>query len=367
MRVTEGNVELEVPLVRKTVKKDEVFYNPEMVFNRDLSVLALKTWLGRRKSKLAVDCLAASGVRGLRYAKTCPTIEKTIINDLNPTAVKLMRKNARLNKLKNVEVTKKDANVLLSELKYSADIIDIDPFGSPMPFLDSAGRAMHRNGFLGVTATDTAPLCGTYPAACLRKYGAIPLREDVMHEAGVRILIGAIVRTFARHELGFKPLLSFTRIHYFRAMGRAEAGRAKADAALGKLGYLWYCRKCGDRGFSKEKRDKCGCGKKLDNAGPLWTGRFSNPLFCRRMAKKAETEEAKAFLERIAEESKIKAPFVDLHDYCTRRRLKALKRDDVIERLRKWGFGASRTHFSLTGVRTDTPIALRKVFSKRFS
>ena len=36
--------------------------------------------------------------------------------------------------------------------------IDIDPFGSPVPFLDTAIQALARRGVLEVSATDTAAL-----------------------------------------------------------------------------------------------------------------------------------------------------------------------------------------------------------------
>ena len=67
------------------------------------------------------------------------------------------------------------------------DYIDVDPFGSPNPFLDAAIKRIARDGILAVTATDTAPLCGTYTNACRRKYWAVPLRNELMHEIGIRI------------------------------------------------------------------------------------------------------------------------------------------------------------------------------------
>ncbi|MCU0373510.1 MAG: ATP-binding protein, partial [Ignavibacteria bacterium] len=40
------------------------------------------------------------------------------------------------------------------------DYIDIDPFGSPCPFLDAAIKRLSRGGILAVTATDTSALAG---------------------------------------------------------------------------------------------------------------------------------------------------------------------------------------------------------------
>lgn len=38
--------------------------------------------------------------------------------------------------------------------------IDLDPYGTPVQFLDSAVQAVSEGGLLAVTATDMAVLCG---------------------------------------------------------------------------------------------------------------------------------------------------------------------------------------------------------------
>jgi tRNA (guanine26-N2/guanine27-N2)-dimethyltransferase len=40
------------------------------------------------------------------------------------------------------------------------DAIDLDPYGTPAHFLDSALQAVAEGGLLAVTATDMAVLCG---------------------------------------------------------------------------------------------------------------------------------------------------------------------------------------------------------------
>ena len=71
--------------------------------------------------------------------------------------------------------TNKNLNVLLSENRF--DYIDIDPFGSPVGFVDSAMRSIKNGGVVACTATDTAALCGVYPRVCQRRYGAIPFHN----------------------------------------------------------------------------------------------------------------------------------------------------------------------------------------------
>ena len=95
------------------------------------------------------------------------------INDWNPKAIDLIRENTEMLGL-NTEVTRGDANALMSSRKF--DAVDIDPFGTPAPFVDSAARCA-RN-YLFVTATDTAPLCGAHLKAGMRRYFSHPRNTD---------------------------------------------------------------------------------------------------------------------------------------------------------------------------------------------
>ena len=181
--IEEGKATIKIPKETKISKELPVFYNPVMKFNRDITIALLNTLDEDLRISLP---LAGTGVRGIRIA--LETKHKNIIfNDLNPVAIKIINQNLKLNKLK-LKVENKEANKFLLENK-GFDYIDIDPFGSPNPFLDSAIKRLSREGILAVTATDTAPLCGTFPKACLRKYWAKPLRNELMHEIGLRILI----------------------------------------------------------------------------------------------------------------------------------------------------------------------------------
>ncbi len=163
MTIKEGEVSIEIPK-SETIYDASVFYNPEMEFNRNISVSAVS--LLKDSFRNGCDLLSASGIRGLRYIK-----ESGIdchFNDINRDATKLIKKNLKKNKIK-ADVTNKDANLLLRESKFG--FIDIDPFGSPIHFIDSAVRSLPSKGLLAFTATDTAPLAGTYPKKSLRRYG----------------------------------------------------------------------------------------------------------------------------------------------------------------------------------------------------
>lgn len=61
-------------------------------------------------------------------------------------------------------------------------VIDLDPYGCPSIFLDSAVQSIQDGGILLVTATDMAILAGNTPETCYSKYGAISLKTKSCHE-----------------------------------------------------------------------------------------------------------------------------------------------------------------------------------------
>lgn len=85
-------------------------------------------------------------------------------------------------------------------------VIDLDPYGSAAPFLDSAVQNIASGGLMCITCTDMAVLCASYPETCYAKYSSIPLKGDNAHEA-VRLLVLLDVFQFYRHsESSFRHL-----------------------------------------------------------------------------------------------------------------------------------------------------------------
>ena len=193
----------------------EVFYNPVMSLNRDVSVLLLNS-VDKKNMQIA-DPLAASGIRSIRFLKELgkDKINRIYINDFDKNAVKSIKENLILNKIKyknnkKMTIENEDANLFL--LKSTGfDYIDIDPFGTPNPFLDAACKRLAREGIMAVTATDTSALAGTYPQACIRKYWAVPKKDAIMHETGLRILIRKIQLVGAQYEKALNPIFSYSK------------------------------------------------------------------------------------------------------------------------------------------------------------
>ena len=360
----EGLAEIEFPEGART-KQDKVFYNPEMQFNRDISVLALEAYARGKKGShptTAADTMAATGIRAIRYAKE--TSAATVFaNDINPSAVELMKKNSRKNKTaKKMQIAKEEANAFLSKHRHRIDFVDIDPFGSPMQFLNSAARAVYSKGMIAVTATDTAPLCGTYPKKCMVRYGAKPLRGELGKEVGLRILMMNIARECAVYEKGFVPALCFADRHYFRIFGRCSRSKVAMRKSLGNLGYMLYCRNCKARGFTKDfPTAKCaGCKQgKQDYAGPLYIGNIFDPKFISEMEKIAKEKkylsaEVMNFLETVKKESRVNGLPYDLHQYFKGREIPTTK--SVLENLKKKKIKAAVSHLGGNVVRAENMV-----------
>lgn len=340
-KIKEGKATVKVPIEKKVSKELPVFYNPVMKHNRDISVLLLKS-LPDKNLQISLP-LAGTGVRGVRFLLELKKgkIKNISFNDLNEKAAELIKENLKLNKLKQnkkIMISNKDANEFLLESS-GFDYIDIDPFGTPNPFLDNAIKRLSRNGILAVTATDTGCLAGTFKEACLRKYWALPKKDELMHETGLRILIRKIQLVAAQYGKALIPIFSYFKDHYFRVFFRAEKGKQKVDELL------------------KQHGD-------FNDAGPMWLGKLWDFIIIRRMCPSAsprqkssliEDKELDNFLKTISLESKINAVgFYDVHKIVKKYKLKKVpKSDELIEKLKKKNYSAARTHFIKTGIRSD--------------
>lgn len=315
-----------------------VFYNPTMEMNRDISVSLLKA-AGKSGWKV-LDGLAASGIRGIRFALETDGM-RIILNDWNRRAVELMKKNAERNAV-NVGIRGENLNVILNRERF--DYIDIDPFGTPAQFLDSASRAIRNGGIIAITATDTAVLCGVYPDVCYRRYMAMPTHNWCMHEIGLRILIGSAVRIAARNDVSIRPVLSYSADHYFRAYLRAEKGARKANSALKNIGSMDFTENSWKNGNS---------------VGPLWRGALFDPDILQRMKIEdffGTKNRMQKLMDIWRQEADMPLCYHDLSHLASLMRRSVPPLERVISALRKRGFRAARTHFSPTGIKTDAEV-----------
>ncbi len=329
MEVVEGRTRLLVPDTSKYRHPAHapVFFNPSMALNRDVTVSVFSVY-----KKQMLDALSGTGAKGVRVMNEAGV--EVVFNDLNPLAIKFIEKNLELNGLR-ARVEKKDANVLMREERFPA--IDIDPFGSPAPFIDSAAVSLKNHGILGITATDTAALTGTYPSSGLRKYGVIVGRTSFMHELGIRALIGFVVREFAKYNVSLRPVFTHSTLHYYRVFFYARYGKRRATDAVKSLSWIVYDRSTEDRWYSRLQDPG------FENFGPVWSGDLWDLDLLKKMP---DISDGVAELKGLAlNESRYNLPYIDYHTLASKYHLPLLKMSKLEEVLSSQGIGFSRTHF----------------------
>ena len=365
MLVCEGDVQVEVPGTRDGASEGEgdgVFFNPTQQLNRDITVATLRAYREREpRAGTYLDAMAASGVRGVRaaaagYDVTCA--------DIDPEAVELARGNFARNDLEGA-VVEHNVNALLYDRDAGPfDVVDVDPFGTPIPFADAA--LSNARNLVCVTATDTAPLCGAHFESGVRKYSTVPRNTDYHPEMGLRVLLSALVRTAARYDRAATPILSHVSRHYARTYLELESGARAADRQIEQLGYVYHCQACLARdheyGLIASPPAACPVCEKQQvvTAGPLWLGPIAEPAFVRPVRRElsdemGEADRARRLLGTI--EAELQTPtHYDQHRLCKRWSRSASAMEGFLERLREAGFEASRAHYSGTAFKTDATV-----------
>lgn len=362
-QINEGTAKILVSKEKKISRGLPVFYNPEMKLNRDISVLLLNS-LDNKNMHIA-DILAGTGVRSIRFLKELNKnkIKEIVINDSSKTAVSIIKKNLKLNKIKDkITICNTEANKLLANSKHF-DYIDIDPFGSPNPFLDNSVKKLNNNGILAVTATDTAALCGVASKACKRKYWATPIYTEMMKEIGMRILIRKVQLVGAQYDVALMPIFCHATKHYFRVYFIVNQGAEKVDNILRQHKTALFCAGCRQITSTYFANDACETYKihSKTEIGPLWTGRFWDEKLVQKMLENCpDDKELKKLLSVIYEESMFdKLGFYDIYWLCSGLKLNVPKKSDLINKIKQKGYFASETHFSYRGIKSD--IALEEL------
>ena len=338
--VSEGAANLLVPDVARRKGPGSAgpwpFYNPTMAVNRDLSAIVLAKWPGPLGSVL--DGLAATGAWGIRMALETRA-DRVTFNDWSPETTRLIRENVRRNGLV-AKVHRSDLRSLLTEGQY--DFVDVDPFGPPTPFLAAAFDGVKGSAGIGITATDTAVLCGTYPRACEKRYGARPLRSPQGAEIGLRILLGYCDRIAEERSLRIRPILAFSAEHFLRALVMVSSGSASAPLGLVARG---------------ESGDFIAAtAATRDAVGPLWLGPLGDPAVVRALQPSEWTSVVSArLLSLLKVECEMSPLFVTTDELAAREHRSPPRLDWFIDGLRAIGHRATRTHFHPRGVKTDAP------------
>jgi tRNA (guanine26-N2/guanine27-N2)-dimethyltransferase len=324
-----------------------------MATDRDLGIAVVSAWGSLRPERLhAWEMLAATGARGLRLATESASIGTLLTTEASPAAVSVLTANAALVPgVDRVTVRAADARSRPPEAPF--DYVDLDPYGTPAPFLPTALEALRDGGLLAVTATDMAVLAGAQKPACIRRYGAHPVPGSLGPEGGLRILLAFVDRTLHESGRSLHPLVSYVLDHHIRFYAEVRRGGAPVPEGMvpspdlrtpplpsrGPFGPLWV--------------------------GPLWDRSFVGRLVVPTTAH--HPKEVGQLLDRFRGESEVDVPFV----YEPNRIARGLhlseppSLESLFEALRAGGHRVARSHTRASAFRTDASQAEVEAAARR--
>ncbi|VAH42185.1 probable tRNA (guanine(26)-N(2))-dimethyltransferase 1 isoform X1 [Triticum dicoccoides] len=412
-------------------KSNSVFFNKAQVNNRDLSIAVLRWFISKRqeehdtqlkgrraeipaeqhadgldtattgsedtalreesslKAPKVLEALAASGLRAIRYALEVDGIGEVIALDNNEVAIESCKRNIYHNGIlasSKVVSHLADARIYMLTHPKEFDVVDLDPYGSPAAFLDSAVQCVADGGILMCSATDMAVLAGGNAEVCFSKYGSYPVRGKYRHEMALRILLACIESHAIRHKRYIVPVISVHMDFYIRVFVRIFTSASTVKSSPLKFSHVYQCVGCNSfhlqnvgRINSKDKRNiplpnfcpivpqECSeCGGKFVMGGPIW----SDPIHDRDWAASILSNiratsglyqayaKISAILTSVSEELPNAPLFVSLHSICAT--LKCTNPTMVMfhSAIRNAGYQISGSHADPLALKTDAPMSV---------
>ncbi|KAF8010146.1 hypothetical protein BT93_J0945 [Corymbia citriodora subsp. variegata] len=344
---------------------------------------------GKRELKppRVLEALSASGLRALRYAREVEGIGQVVALDNDKASVEACRRNIKFNgsvACSKVESHLTDARVFMLTHPKEFDVVDLDPYGSPSVFLDSAVQSVVDGGMLMCTATDMAVLCGGNGEVCYSKYGSYPLRGKYCHEMALRILLACIESHANRYKRYIVPVLSVQMDFYIRVFVRIYTSASAMKNTPLKLSYVYQCIGCDSfhlqqigrtvsknnsvrylPGFGPVVPQECtDCGKKFNMGGPIWSAPIHDLEWVTSILADLKSmkdrypayDRISAVLTTISEELPDIPLFLSLHNLCAT--LKCTSPSAVVFRsaVINAGYRISGTHVNPLGLKTDAPM-----------
>eukprot|EP01112_Ceratiomyxa_fruticulosa_P010033 TRINITY_DN2633_c0_g1_i4.p1 TRINITY_DN2633_c0_g1~~TRINITY_DN2633_c0_g1_i4.p1 ORF type:complete len:677 (+),score=149.49 TRINITY_DN2633_c0_g1_i4:1310-3340(+) len=390
MCISEGSAKV---LYKKQI---EVFYNPVQEYNRDLSIAVISDYIlsqsqenRKRKGPIRIlEALAATGLRSIRYAKELPDPKVIISNDIDQNAVDSIKLNAEYNKIpaEIIIPNQGDASMVMYQNRTpdkQFDVIDIDPYGSPSMFLDSAVQAVVDGGLLCVTATDMAILCGSHAESSWNKYNSIALKGQYCHEAGLRTLLSFIEAQATKYKRYIVPVLTLSIDFYARVFVRVYTSALESKKSASRLSSIYQCIGCETFNLqpllkvaTKDKSIKYNastlnfsstncphCNKTFRVGGPLWNAPIHSPEVIQRILTRV-TEKPSLFntskriigmLTLANEELQNQPLYYNVSSLCNVLHVTSPSLAVIKSAMITAGFKVSEAHAKPGSIKTDAP------------
>ena len=193
-------------------------------------------------------------MRSCRYGLEIPEAGKIVANDMLAEAVKSINKNVEYNKLTDKVVANQgDAIKFMGSTDEKFHIVDLDPYGTAAPFIDSAIQCLEDDGMLLVTCTDAGVLAGSgYPEKCFALYGGnnfgnAYVNGESNHEVGIRLILNLIASTAAKYKKTIEPMLSLSIDYYFRVLVKVKTSPINVKNHASETMLTYGCNGCGHK------------------------------------------------------------------------------------------------------------------------
>ncbi|MGM0457611.1 MAG: tRNA (guanine-N1)-methyltransferase [Cyanobacteriota bacterium] len=346
-------------------KVGQGFYRRTSQVGRDLAILAAQLEKGDRGQLRVLDSMAGCGVRSLRYWLEGGA-DWVLANEGNPEMNGILQENlGPMLAAQAGEIQHRDANRVFFQCydrRDYYDLVDVDSFGSPVPFLNTSLWAVRLGGLVYLTSTDGRTATGHEREQSLRVYGAYGRSHPSGHEQGLRLLIGSTQQQAASKGLGVEPLFSLYAHSVYRVMLRLVSGQQLTEA---NYGFLAYCHDCGEYEtvtwrqlgrISPCSRD----GQSRVLSGPLWLGALHDRQYLHRMQTLAQQQgwpSRVKLLQTMIAEADLPPYFYGLGEIGRRSGRDMLPREQLLARLRARGYRSSATHITPQAVKTEADLA----------
>jgi len=336
-----------------------------------------------------LDALSASGLRAFRYTLEIEGIASVMANDLDSTAVEAIKQNCVLNNILEGRVipNQGDASLVCYLHRDDAarfDVLDLDPYGAPTPFLDGAVQAVSEGGLLCVTATDMAVLCGKNSEVCHSKYGVMSLRGlSSCHEFAIRGVLAAIESAANRYRRHIVPVLSFQTDFYLRVFVRVFTSPSMVKRSPNKIGHVYVCHGCEAMhvqrvGKIHQKGSQvkysaatappmdqfCAeCGSKFNMGGPIWCEPMVEPEFLASVVQHLQENRERygsydrlhGMLAALASELHDVPLYYSIHAMCKVLHCSCPPIAGVRSAIQAAGYQVSQAHTEPLALKTDAP------------
>ncbi len=354
----EGAVEFHLPV------SERVFYNPRARLGRDLGVLAMRVEAEQLERPLKVlELMAGLGLRTRRYLAEAP-VAHILVNDANYDAFDYLK--SVLDGEPRVALHNELAQRLLARLYLEDerfDWVDLDPFGSPAPFIPWTTGVIRWEGLLYVTATDAPVLCGAQRGEALKSYDAVSALGRECHEFGLRILVGFLQRRLVQANMHGVPIFSLFDGYCWRVLMRVFKGTRNFNAE--HLGFIVQMPdgeyRIAHAGVPAPLIQEYDPAQTVRWIGPLWLGPLHDHAFLGAMFRTAHEEyfaDARRFITKLNRELDELPIVYNLSGLADKLDCSVPPTREAIKFLRERGYRASGVHHSGNSIRTDAPLAV---------